>query len=80
MPLPAGRRQELAGLLLARAFARDPGGVASGFEDGFSVEEGVHCGLNSRDLMRRRERLSSHIFSRKCSPIYVGSSFDLKTH
>ena len=30
MTLPAGRRQELAGLLLARAFARDPGGVASG--------------------------------------------------
>ena len=42
MPLPAGRRQELAGLLLACAFARDPGGVASGFQNGFSVEEHLH--------------------------------------
>jgi len=44
MPGPAGRRQELAGLLLARAGARDPGGVAQGLQRGFAVEDRVHFG------------------------------------
>ena len=49
MPLPAGRRQELAGLLLARAGARDQGGVAPGLQDGFGVENLAH-----RDLISSR--------------------------
>jgi hypothetical protein len=47
MPLPAGRRQELAGLLLARAGARDPGGVAPGLQNGFGVEDLAHFGPQS---------------------------------
>src|SRR5690606_36854631 len=37
--LPAGRRQELAGLLLARAVFGRLGGAAACLEDGFVVEE-----------------------------------------
>jgi hypothetical protein len=47
MPLPAGRRQELAGLFLARARLGDQGGVAQGLERGFAVEDRVHFGLIS---------------------------------
>lgn len=36
MPLPVGRRQELAGLLLARAVLGDMGGVAPGLQDGIA--------------------------------------------
>lgn len=39
MPLPAGRRQELAGLLLARAVLGDPGGVLERSFDQFRIVE-----------------------------------------
>ena len=45
MPLPAGRRQELAGLLLARAVLRHLGGAARGLQRGFVIDQHlVHRG------------------------------------
>lgn len=65
MPLPAGRRQELAGLLLARAFARDPGGVAQGLQGGFAVEDAAHfsCRLPSDEGRRAQIVRKEHDFS-----------------
>jgi len=48
MPLPAGRRQELAGLLLAGAMLGHLGGAARGLQRGFVVDQHlVHRGPQS---------------------------------
>ena len=67
MPLPAGRRQELAGLLLARAVLGDPGSVLERSFDQFRIVE---------DAEHRRSIAEISL----CVPLPLGEGDRVRVH